>query len=255
MIRLSPPNYGFVQVERGVLTDAKPFLAKVQAIGDLALGREIVGSMTEFGMEMASDDESMPELMYSEMPVRTPFLEVAGSNDLALVLLHRGVPADLVSRYGILRARRILDRTYVKRRHDVISASGKKERAEIREPGLLTILDEVSEKYEAEPHETSFVFDRVDVIGEPGSNFVLGLMPSPARAATRVSHEQAKAAARYLSRENSRLTRPATPWQIAIPFARFPASVPNHKYERLLEGLNGLPSVRFTLGPPRVTSS
>jgi hypothetical protein len=263
MIRLSPPDFSYVQVDRPIIDieGAKRFLALAQSIGDSILGEEIVGpTISRLGFDLLNidDDENVlfREPVYEDTPVGTPFFETTASNDLSMVLMHKGVKRELAKRYGIVQSAINLSRPRDSHYLDVERADGRRERAKKPLPNLMGQLANISIAHGMNPKKMPIVCDRVDVIEVPGDNYILGLSAVPGENESKVLHDQAKAVNDRLAIKNKQLARVASPCQVVIPFARFHRDVPSDEYQSLLKSLNDpdvMGTVRFVLGEARVT--
>ena len=262
MIRLSPPDYSFVQVERPVIAGAKQFLATAQDVGRWVLGEEIVSSVTDLSVDFFSGDDDPTDLIHIERPVGTPIFETSAPNDLSLVLMHRGVQRQLASRYGIVPAHGYLSQSVVVSYRTVQLMDGLEKRAKTRRPGLIHDLDQVSTNHGLTPDYTQTYYDRIDQVNEPGGNCIVGLFLTPGKAATRALMEQADVSSERLKDKHKqlaqakRLAQVVSPAQVTIPFARCPGRISDQQYQRLFDSLREeLLPVQLVLGAPRVTSS
>src|SRR5581483_1736221 len=247
MITPSPEDYGFVQVERPVIQGGREFLVRAALVGRQVLGTEIVASVTEFGISEVDESEALVEPEYQVKGIARDVMRVGeGNNDLRMVLLHRGTPAELASRCnfgyhgGLLAARRRVVRGQI--------VPGESERGKHIIPGLTTELNKISRDEERDPHYLPIVCDRISILDEPGKDLVLGLLPIEQQVGTLILHKQAKAAFSRLAAQSRRLAYPAAPSTISIPFARIPGNIRGRQYERLIEGIQAHLPHTFTLG-------
>lgn len=264
MIRLSPPDFSYVQVERPVvdIEGAKRFLALAQSIGDEILGEEFFGpTIRRPAPDVPNDDDDagnplFREPVYEHTPVGTPFFETTASNDLSMVLVHKGVKRELASRYRVAQAAINLNRTKDSHYLEVRRPDGREERAKKQLPNLMEQLADISLAHGFDPNRMPVVCDRVDVLQVRGDNYILGLSAVPSKKESKVLHDQAKAVTDRLEIKNPQLARVASLCQEAIPFARFPRDTPSDEYEVLLRELNDpevMGTLRFVLGGHRVS--
>lgn len=257
MIRLSPPHtHGHVQVERPVLDGHKRFLATAQEIGHRILGEDIVGSISDTRVDFYGGYEDELEPLHIETPVGTPRFETSAKNDLALVLFHAGVRRELHSRLGLSTAYATLNREMDRPRYrPVIKADGTTERARSAGPGLMRELRTLSQVHNIDHEYMPITCDYVSSLVVPGDNYVIGLLVSPACRAERALVDQSSKAYEKLEDARSQLVRTTSPFQVTIPFARFPLAVKDHEYMRIFESLQAElreQPVRMHVGEPRV---
>lgn len=265
MIRLSPPGFSYVQVERPVveIEGAKRFLALAQSIGDSILGEELVGPtirQPKFDIRDIDDedeDQLFREPQYEDTPVALPVFETTASNDLSMVLVHKGVKRDLAKRSGIVTVVSNLSRSRDSHYFDVIRPDGREDRAKKTLPNLMEQLSDIAIAHGFKnPDRMPVVCNRADVIEVPGDNYILGLSAVPGEKASKVLHDQAKVINDRLVIKNKQLTRVSTPSLVVMPFARFPRDVPNDDFADLLTELNDpkvMGTLRFVIGAPQVT--
>ena len=246
MITPSPEDYGYVQVERPVIGGGGDFLAKAALVGRQVLGTEIVASVTEYGISEVADGEVLSEPEFKVTGVPGDVMHVGERNDLRMILVHRGTPPEISSRFsyayhaGLLAARRRIVRGRIN--------PNEPDRGKHVVPGLTGELDQISRRREKDPHSMPLIFDRIAILDEPGSDLVLGLLPRGEQIGTLILHEQAQHAFRRLAKQSKRLAYPISPGTVSIPFARIPGNISNVKYERLMQGLKDHLPHTFVLG-------
>ena len=252
MITPSPEDYGFTQVDRAVIAGGGEFLAKAARVGRQVLGTEIVASVTEYGIGAVVDDGDLAEPEYQVSGVSGDVMHVGERNDLRIILLHRGTPPEISSRFshayhaGLLAARRRVVRGRIN--------PDEPERGRHVVPGLTEQLDQISSDHSKEPHHMQIVCDRVAILDEPGKDLVLGLLPVADQVGTLVLHRQAKLAHDRLAAQSKRLAYPVSPGVVSIPFARIPGNISDANYTRLMQGLQSHLPHAFVLGGININS-
>lgn len=262
MITPSPPEYAYFQVERPIIEGGKSFLAQARAVGQRILGNDLehMTSVTTYGIHLPRewgvdpdelDTNPLQEPTYRVEPIVEPRMEVCSPGDLVMVVAHRGVPPEHATIAGIGRTMAQLSAVNTYSYETVTGEDGNSRRARVHHPSLREELDQISHKHALTPNQTR-VSCRIDLLGEPGEDNVLGLVPDPKSKAAKVLREQARAVQNRLLQEGSRLAFPVTMEQVASPFARFPGDVTDLEYERVLEGMQQLTPVSLVMGAPGV---
>jgi hypothetical protein len=235
VITPSPEDYGFLQVERPVISGGSEFLAKAALVGRQVLGAEIVTCVTEFGVQEVSDEHELTDPSFQVKDVTSDVMHVGERNDLRVVLLHRSAPAEIASRYsfvyhlGLFAAKRRKVRGQID--------PDEPERGKHTLSDLRSELDQISQNHGQQPNNMPMSFDRVAILGEPGKDLVLGLIPKERQIGTLILHRQAYGAHRRLREQSKKLAFPISPWAIAIPFARVPGNITPVQYDRLIGGI------------------
>lgn len=252
MITSSPEDYGYTQVERSVIAGGSEFLARAALVGRQVLGTEIVASVSEFGIPEVVEGEELAEPEVQVKGVPGDVMHVGESNDLRMIILHRGTPPEISSRFshayhaGLLAARRRIVRGRIE--------PDEPERGKHIVPGLTEQLDQISRDHGKKPHYMQIVCDRIAVLDEPGKDLVLGLLPMEEQIGTLVLHHQAKLAHARLASQSKRLAYPVSPGTVSIPFARIPGDISGVNYSRLMKGLKGHLPHAFVLGGINISS-
>lgn len=253
MITPSPENFGFTQIDRRVIAGGGEFLARAARVGRQVLGTEIITSVTELGVGAvtASEDLAEPEFQVSGVP--GDVMHVGERNDLRLILLHRGTPPEISTRFshayhaGLLAARNRFVRGQI--------VPGEPDRGKHLVPGLTEQLNDISRVSDKNPHYMQIVCDRIAVLDEPGKDLVLALLPVIDQVGTLILHRQAKLAHSRLASQSKRMAYPISPGTVSIPFARIPGGIPDVKYTRLMTGLQGHLPHALVLGGINITSN
>lgn len=252
MITPSPEDYGFTQVDRAVIAGGGEFLARAARVGRQVLGTEIIASVTEFGIGEVFDGEGLAEPEYHVSGVPGDVMHVGERNDLRVIILHRGTPPEISSRFshayhaGLLAARRRIVRGRIN--------PDESDRGKHLVPGLAEQLDQISRDHNKKPHNMQIVCDRIAILDEPGKDLVLGLLPVADQVGTLILHRQAKLAHERLASQSKRLAYPVSPGIVSIPFARIPGNISDANYSRLMKGLQGHLPHAFVLGGINIIS-
>lgn len=246
MITPSPEDYGFVQVERPVIAGGREFLARAALVGRQVLGTEIEASITEFGISEVVDGEELTEPEYRVTGIPGDIMHVGTRNDLRMVILHRGTPPEISSRFShayhaaLLAAHRRIVRGRIN--------PDEPERGKHILPGLSEELDQISIDHHKNPHHMPVICDRIAILDEPGRDFVLGLLPMEEQIGALILHKQAKTAFARLAKQSKRLAYPVSPGTVSIPFARIPGGISEANHTRLMDGLRHHLPHTFVLG-------
>ncbi|HSH55693.1 MAG TPA: hypothetical protein VK983_02600 [Candidatus Limnocylindrales bacterium] len=252
MITPSPREYSYLEVNRPISgADAEQFVAGVREVGRRVLGEEVITSISELALPDLDDGTEIASPQTVVTPVTQPILKVSDAEDLSMVLLHRGVPHDLSSRYDIAYNALRLMRP-VERYEQVEDDEGVQHRAEVTYPPLRTVLKEVSEMNGLDPDATDVVCDAVCIMVEPGDDYILALTPKTTGRAARALHEQAKECHQRLQWQSRRLAQPVSGSMIGVPFARMPQKVTHIESDRIIGGIQHLLPRRFIMAEPRV---
>lgn len=251
MISASPEDYSYVQVDRPIRNGGR-FLSQVRAIGERALGTEPRSSISEFHISPSDEDDTglNPVLQHAEVPTFEPVLKVVQDNDFDMVLLHRSAPPGLASRYsfGYLQAKLSAPETTTHRADYDEDGTRISNRYKTHLPPLSQELDDITNSHNANSDNLRVLCDRVDIIGEPGGDLVLGLTPKTSERSARILHEQSAAAYHRLRVISNRTANPLSPWQVTAPFARIPGNITDAQYDYLLGGIDDVLPVRVLLG-------
>jgi hypothetical protein len=252
MITSSPEDYGYTQIDRPVIAGGSEFLARAALVGKQILGTEIITSVTEFGITEVIEGDKLGEPEYQVKGVSGNVMHIGEQNDLRMVLLHRGTPPEISSRFkhayhaGLLAARRRIVRGRIN--------PDEPDRGKHMVPTLTEQLDQISLDHDKKPHNMHIKCDRIVVLDEPGGDLVLGLLPVDDQIGTLILHRQAKLAHERLASQSKRLAYPVSPGTISIPFARIPGEISDVNYTRLMKGLNSHLPHAFVLGGINITS-
>ncbi len=253
MITPSPEDFSYLEVHRPIIGEsAKRFIANVQNIGRLVLGEKVVSSRADWGLtgiDQLDDIEPSPHTVVT--PVTQPIMEVSAAKDLRMVLMHRGVPAELASRYDIAFHALQLNRP-VEKYETFADSEGDRYRAEKTLPPLKSVLNEVSERHKLNPAATQVVCDNICVMVEPGQDAILTLLPRATGTPTRVLHEQANECGQRLHKQSRRLAYPVSGSLVGMPFARLPHKVTDIQSDRVISNIQRLFPARFVMGEPRI---
>lgn len=246
MITPSPESFEYLQVERPVIGGGGEFLARATRVGRQVLGEKIIASMTEFGIEEVVNDGQLLEPVHQVTGLAGDVMRIGERNDLRMILLHRGAPAELKTRLsfgyhlGLLSARRRTVRGRIN--------PDQPKRGKHILPGLTSELDQISSNHGENPKYMPINFDRVTILDEPGTDLVLGLLPMEQQVGTLVLHQQAQHAFGRLTTQSKRMAYPVSPGLVTIPFARIPGDIEGRQYKRLIEGLGRHLPHMFILG-------
>lgn len=259
MIYLSPPDtHKHVEMVRPVLDGHKRFLAAAQVIGRRILGERHVGSISDMSVDFFEGTGAVAEPLHVEIPVGTPLFETSANNDLSLVLFHRGVTNEIARHFGLKKAFLIMGKDQDKAKNPDIDGIDERElEEEDKEPTVVSLLRELRTLDEAHgltPEYAPIVCDRVSNIVVPGDNYIVGLNISPACKAERALNDQAAETYERLVDEHSRLAQTSSPFQVVIPFARFPINISNEEYQLIFKSLQaevGKTPVHMHIGEPR----
>jgi hypothetical protein len=255
MIRPTPEDYGFVQIDRPIL-DGESFLSQVRTIGQLVLGGERVASISELALTDESDSEfanedleyTQPELVHQVVPTIEPLVSVSQKNDFSLVMLHRAAPKHLSSRFSFGHAQGRLAADHITVHKKIENEDGTYRRAKTQIPSLTSKLDAIVESAGDDPEWFQVVFDRVDIVGETGRDFILGLSPRNSDPQYLSLIRQSKESAARLMIVSKKLAAAVTPWIVSAPFARIPSDISDRDYGILMTKLDEILPVRLTLG-------
>lgn len=253
MITPSPPEYAHIDVFRK-FEGGKRFLLKAQAIGIDILGFDLTNaaSITQYGLDMSDDALQEPE--YRTYPAAAPYLEVCAPGDLAMYVGHIGVRADLESRSDISRLFNRLVADDI-REYEIVydRKRRKRQRAEVTKKGFRDELELISQKYELDPTTTPIVCNSIQVVDEPGYDFILGLFPDPDTFTALALDEQADAFQHAIKHADVKTEYTRVMERPAALFGRFPARVTDKQHERLLRSLQSLLPVHGMLGNPEIS--
>ncbi|HEX8182519.1 MAG TPA: hypothetical protein VF575_02865 [Candidatus Saccharimonadales bacterium] len=252
----NPREYAYIQVDRPI-SDGRRFLTQAREVGRRILGDDTqhATSLARYGFDVSDEwQDELHEPIHDISPIADPLLEVCAPNDLTMVVVSRGVPGHLASRFAIGRTMSQLGAKTVTR-YDTIRdpETGERRRASRKFAGLSQQFEDISLTHSVDPVHTR-VSCTVGVVGERGRDHVVGLFPDPSKVPYRVLSEQSRAVTIRLERDSPRIAYPSDLSQIVAPFARFPGDVTDVQYTRIIEGLCRLAPVMVTMGSPIVRS-